>query len=466
MRKNEKGTIVIISSIVVGILMILSVYFLSSTVTETKISNSIESAQTAYYLAEAGINEGIWKLNNDLTWNENFISESLNPDINGNYWEDSFSREIGAGFYSVTIKNSSRGKGELTAISEVPFLGKNARREIKVTIFRGLESPTEDASVFSGGHGANIIINHSNLVVTDGNLFSNHNLILSGDTDLAVYDNPNSEKLEGKVLSTQNINVSGNSQISEYTEICSRNICTEECQNCPPESIPVPMVDFDSESEYSFFSRAQSSQNNNQCSIFCDTAEDFYQCSDSCVFNSNQFEDLLWEVGEGGTLIVENEVTYVTGNLELKGGKNLIIDGILVSDGNIEIGDKYSWNNKGDKREGFSNIEIVVSDEENPSGLLSKRNIRFGNYSLTNDSEIKGVIYAGDSIEMVGVPHKLKIIGAVISRRVFFSTIWEEMEVVLDNDRIIKGLGYQVKGEIIQPYFSPIIRVDHWEEVY
>ena len=454
MKIKEKGSILIIAVVTVSILMILSGYLLSSILMEMRISKSIESAEKAYYFAESGINEAIWKLENDIDWKEGFISQHLNT--GESYWSDSFSRDLDGGSYTVTIENTAQGKGEIIAIAEVPFMGKTAKRKVKVTVFRSTESPTNDAGIFTGGSGENISISHSQITINDGNLFSNHHLQISGISTLAIYDNPETDKLEGKALAVQSID--GDEMIISYTALCSANFCSEECEECPPEDASVPMVDFDSDDANSFLSRAKQKELDGECAVYCNDGAGSYLCSDKCVFSEKDFEDLLWEAKSA--LVLENEVTYITGGLELRGGRRLELNGAMVVNGNVSIGERYAWVRGGQREEGFSHIEATSY------GVLSKRKIDFGNYSLAEESTINGVIYAGDQINMVGIPEKMNVIGGIIGRKMSFTSLWSGLEVTLDNDEIMRGLGYMIDGYVNEPHFSPVIQIDHWEEVY
>ncbi len=465
MKKEEKGTIVIISSIAVMILLALGAYFLNDIIVELKIAQSVESAERAYYLAESGINEAIWKLKNDNEWKENFVAGGLNPDGDGNYWNDSFEREMGGGTYEVEIINNDRGRGEIIATAEVPFLGRNARRKIKIMVFRGFESITEDGAIFSGGQGANININHSELTVNKGNLFSTHNLILTHGT-VEVHNDEERESLQGKILSGNNFLPNPHSDY-QAEAVCSANICDDVCQECPHPKISIPKVDFDSEDSDSFKSRAEVEEMNNNCSILCGNENDgFEECSNNCILSSEEFRNLLWDVGKEGTLILDNEITYVTGPIEVKGGRRLEVGGALISDGTLTVGEKLNWQREGREDEGVSHLEIKEGDPEKPVGILSKRKINFGEFSLKEELNFSGVIYAGDAINMVSVPQKMNITGGIISRKINLMSLQERLEVTLDNERINYGLGHMVNGSMIDPEFSSIIRIEHWEEVY
>ncbi len=466
--KKEKGTIVIIASIATAILIAISAYFLNALVVEMKISESMDKAQGAYYLAESGVHEAVWKLKNDSEWSDNFIDLSLNPDPEGNYWEGTLEREdIGGGSYEVRVQNTGPGEAQIYSVANTPFLNRDAQRRARVTVSQPLEAPTDDSSIFSGGPGSNVIINHSKLTINDGNIFSNHNLIIDGKSEIELYDNPDTEKLEGKALAVGNLNVGGSGSIDEYTALCAQNVCTEDCDSCDLEERSIPIVDFDSDSEDSFKSRAENLENNDDCSIFCNPAgESSYKCSDKCLFSEGEFEDLLWEVGEEGVLEIESEVTYVTGRIRVRGARRLNIEGALVADRSIEIGKDEDWRVRGDKDSGYSHVRIENPEVDRASGILSKNKIGFGDYSLFEESVVEGVIYAGDQVKFVSLPEKLTINGAAIGRQLHFTSLWEELEMNFDDELVLYGLGYIVDDRVVEPVFSPVIEVDHWEEVY
>ncbi len=478
-HQNQKGVVFIITFLILGVLLLLGSYFLTFTLTESKISKSQEAGARAYYLTEAGINEAIWKLKNDDTtadgdaaWKSDFINPGKNPYPDGTYWTATFSRSFGTGSYTVTIQNSILARGEIISISTVPLPGgKTAQRVVKTTAFKALAGPTEDGAFFSGGSSENINIKYSRLRVNEGNVFSNHNLDIKGGSTVEVYDNlDTTDILEGQTLVVSNLSKSSNSTL--ITEaICAKDTCTEECAGyppetggCPPDLISLPLVDFDSPNPDSFKSRAQTFQILGQCEVLCNGV----LCDNECVYSASEFEDLLWQVGEGGVLILNNVITYITGNIELKGGRHLIVNGALVVDDNVNIGKRYSWSREERKDEGFSQITINRPTAESPSGLLTKRKIDFGLYSSFQPVSIVGIIYANDETRIVSVPESFNVLGGIIGRKLALTSVWEWLNITLDNDIILYGLGYKIDGRIVEPNlaFSPIITIEHWEESY
>ncbi len=229
MNKSQKGTLLIISVLTLGLLMLLAVYFLTFNLTESKISESQKAAAQTYYLAEAGINEAIWKLKNDSEWSVNFISSSTCED-----WEAGFTRSSAIysnGYYAVSIKNSSCGNGEITATSTLDTANGKAQRVVKTKVFKAESNPISEYNVFTGGHGENIKIRLTDpFYVYDGYLFSNNNLIIRDSSKVYIDGNK-------KALVRNNITISNDSELTATS--CASNVCDAGClaNECPPDSI-------------------------------------------------------------------------------------------------------------------------------------------------------------------------------------------------------------------------------------
>jgi hypothetical protein len=493
---KKKGVISVIAFLTLGILTLLSIYFLSFTLIESRISKSQETATKTYYLAEAGINAAIWKLKNDAittdgddAWEICFVTSTA-PCVDCTTWSDTI--VIDTGFLipnsttTVTIQNSQCARGEIIATSTIALPdGKTTQRVVKTTVFKSLASPTSDSAIVSGGASENIDLNYSKLRVY-GSFFSNHNFNIKGESTVEV--NPTGPA-EGKILAVGIYNESADSTVSS-TAICAKNICNststcgctdvdkfEKCEinSCPPKPISTPIVDFDSDSENSFKSRAQIAEDTGQCQHLCNDTTCLCNgnpCPErnKCVLTDNEFENLLWAAGEGGTLALNSTsipgVVYVEGAIELRGSKHLIVNGSLVADDNITIGERNSWVKGGEKHEGPSQITINRPTATTTSGLLTKRKINFGQYSSFENVSIVGVIYANDEIKLTSVPNTIDITGGIVSRKLSLISIWQWLNINLDNDIILYGLGYIINGKGVDPEYSPIITIEHWEESY
>jgi len=460
---QKKGVILIISTLILGLLLILGAYFLNLTLTESKISRSQNIASQAYYLAEAGVNEAIWKLKNDPSWQADF--ETPPTCLN---WSSSFSRAgslFPSGSYQVQIQNSGCASAEIisTATINLPE-GKTAQRVIKTKVFKAIGSLTAYGAVFTGGSSQNIDISASVLNVHDGNLFSNSHLNIKSSSVVNLYDNPATVEKEGKVLAAGNLDVSWDSTLNSL-DLCASNLCQGDCsvEGCPPASVAMPMVDFDSSDVNSYKNKALAKEGASQCSVLCNGIE----CATKCVYTSDELSDLLWQVGENGELTLNSEITYVTGPIELKGARRLKINGTLVADGTIDIGENQCWTNHGDKDCGFDGINVFDPGVDKPSGILTKTKINFGPFTSSSDIEITGIVYANDEIRLVSLPWGLKVVGGILARKFSLTSAWAPVDIFLDNSKILEGVwaGPLPPGGGKPPY-SPVVTVGHWEESY
>lgn len=460
---SQKGIVLIISVLFLGVLLTLGAYFLIFTLTESRISKSQIVASQTYYLAEAGANEAIWKLKNDTAWKDNFETEP------GCYnWSAEFSKNdilIPDSSYYVQIQNSDCARGQIIATSTLSTsAGRIAQRVVKTKVFKAIGSLTGDSGLFSGGTSENVDISASIVNFYNSNFFSNNNANIGWWSQVSVFDNPDTEKEEGKSLAVANLSVS-QASVLNTTAICSKNTCQGDCleEGCPPISISMPMIDFDSSDPNSYKNKATLAETMGQCSILCNGIE----CSTKCLFTANEFSDLLWQVGQGGTLTLNNTITYVTGIIDLSGYRQIVVNGTLVADGTINIGERYCWTNKGDKQCGNSQITINDPGVNIPSGLLTKSKINFGLYSSFQNIEVTGLIYANDEIRLVSLPWAFNIYGGILGRKISVTSAWSTLNIYLNNTIILEGIWAGPKPPGVEnPPYSPVVTIEHWEEAY
>ena len=305
MKKNQKGTVIIIAVFAVATIFTLGGYLLNSTLGEATITESVKAASKAYYIAEGGINEALWSIRENKGGNSDnyfLISEYSNV----------FESNIGDSSYSVTIKNILPGYVEVVSIGQTPFLDKVAKRKIKVTIFRAMGSPTYDAGIFTGSQhpSENIDIDSTKLEIIGGNLFGGSVLSFKKSTI----------DVSGEIIAGQVHELQGS--IVTAKGICSGSICDGDCEQCPYPNTNPPKVDF-YDGEHSFLSRATKLEENNQCNIICEKKIDtgYESCEgeiylvnkNKCVFSSSVFDDILSLAGEEGRVTLENQITYIDG---------------------------------------------------------------------------------------------------------------------------------------------------------
>ncbi len=463
MNQKKNGAIVVIALLSLGILLVLGTYFLSFNITESKIVKSQETGSSAYYIAEAGINEVIWKLKNDDTvldgdfpWKTCFASATAEcPDCNT--FSATFSTGtdylMPGGSVVISINNFGCGNGEIIATSTVEMAGgKKSQRVVKVGVFKAVNTvlDTEDSPFFTGGSG-DINITNANLKIQGGNLFCSNALLFKDSSRAELYDDPDTETLEGKVFARDD--VVGQEQISVCQAICAKDICnpSAECGGqCPPGSIAMPSVDFDSASVWSLKSRAQAL---------------------GSLYTSSQFDDLLWSVGSGGTLTLDNKVTYVTGPINLKGNRRLIVNGILAAEGTVSIGESLCWTKESQTDCGNSQITINESltgpEEEMAGGLFAKGKLDFGPYSSFTDISVVGAIYALDEIKLASVPNLFNLTGGILGRKISFTGLLQWFNINYDYYKMWKAISLSSPpGGVLPVEFSPTVTVEHWEGTY
>lgn len=482
-NSKQQGVIVVIAFLALGILLLLSAYLLSFTTIESKTALSQGVSVKTYYLAEAGIQEAIWKLKNDQTWEDNFITEPLCQT-----WQASFARNYLADTTTtVSIQNSQCARGEIVATSTVALAGgKKAQRVVKVKVLKSLGSLTEDSPVFAGAPSGESTIQASIMDVLKGNLFINNNFNVKLWSQVSAYDNPDTVDVkEGKALIVGNNNLSLGSVLNA-DGICAKNICQttstcacadqgkfDECSqdSCPPKSFSMPTIDFDSADPASYKSRAQAAESQGQCSVVGKNAGGVtVLTSADCLFSENAFEDLLWDVGEGGRLILEHKTQgaavstyYVEGGVNLEGGRRLEINGVLIADGTVNVGEKSQW--KGDS--GFNQITVNDPGVGFPSGILTKAKINFGFYAAFQDITFTGLIYSQDEIRLISIPRAFEVTGGIIARKFSLTSGWSHLNIYLDNDIIREGVwGGPTPPGGVKPPYSPVVTVEHWEESY
>jgi len=482
---KQKGTVLIIAFIIMGVLMLLGVYFLSFTLTESRITKSQTVGTQTYYLAEAGINEAIWKLKYDDVWSTCFVSSTDPCPACDATWTANFTTStdtlVPNSTTTVTIERTECGKGKITAISTIALAGgKTAHRVVQTKVLRALGSLTLDSPLFIGYPSGDIVIKDSILNVYNGNLVAGNILNIQRNGWVNVYDNPTTTDIqEGKVLVVGNCD----EEKINASSTCCANVCYttstcechpdpenlfKECEedSCPPdrEKIDMPCIIWSS-----YYSKAEAAQNQNppQCSVLGkNSSGGTVVTSDKCIFEKNEFRDLLEEVGPGGTLILEHKANgfatstyYVKDGITIGEWKHLEIHGVLVAEKSVYIG---KWTS--------AYLTIIDPGPGIPSGLLTQKNMDFGEeYLLFQDIDVTGLLYSEGEMSIISVLHAFKVRGGIIARKFDFDSGWLDnpVNIYLDNDRIKEGVWGGPEPPPGEPIvYSPIVTVEHWEETY
>lgn len=399
MPHQPKGFLVILAVIIVTMLLLLAFYFLDFINTDIKITASHQLATKTYYLAEAGIHEAMWKLTYDPDWHNSFITD---PD-----WQASISRNgvfEASDSYSVSVRNTDLARAEIIATSTIATVGQTSRRVVKTLVYKSLNPFLEELVSFYSMDS--IKLRGSVLNINDSNLYSFDKMNLSFFSTLNV---------DGDVSALGNINIAWGSNI---------NAGSIAAGNYPPmpEEVAMPEIDFDSDNVNSYLSRADT------------------------VYTQSQFEHLI----KDDPSLEFNGITYVQGNVNLNKGDSLVVNGILVMDGNFTIGSIGSpfWK---------ANPTISINQiGGNPCGLLSKRSITFGDFSDT--ANLNGLIYAGNTFKVSNSTYSLTINGGVIAYSIDLNSLWQPLTINYNQSIVSQAIG--------STETSPVINIEHWEEEY
>ena len=321
---RQKAFALISTVLLISLILLLVINVLTLAQTEKRINSSFTASQKAYYLAEAGIAKAVWLIKNDSGLADSFESD---PD-----WEYTFNEDnvfSSRGHLSVTIANTDLADAEVTSTASFDLgSGTASQRVVKARIYRTLsESPISNLSLLAGD---DIYIWATGLYTNPGSLLAGDNLEADGFSWLEIADNTGAiNDLNIRWLSE--LHSDGLNQAAN----CSGSI-SPACQGLPTP-VSLPNIDFDSSDPNSWKNRAD------------------------YVYSYQEFRDMLRD----NNPLEVNGVIYVTGKVFVKKGQSLIVNGVLVADDNIDVGNDY--------QSSPTSAKIIVNHTtEEPSGLFSK----------------------------------------------------------------------------------------------
>lgn len=394
------GFVLVAVTVVMAALLILAVYFLNFVLIDSKIASSQNLSAKTYYLAEAGVQEAIWKIKNDPLWLLNF---QTNPS-----WQASIDRQNpfqSNQSYQVSVQNVDLGNAQVIANGSYNIGDNQSQRIIQTTVFQAQGqvpgSPISQIAVFSDGQ---INLTSAYLNFND-DIFSNNNINISFLSRITTLGN-------AAAVGRINIDWSSTFTASSLAAI-----------NYPPapQGQEMPQIDFDSADPDSLLNQADE------------------------VYTRAQFDTLL----QNNPNLQLSGIIYIQGNINIPRGTTLTINGALIADGNIILGDTWwpFWK---------SNPVLIINDPgSGPTGVFSKRQINIGSYA--GSCHITGLVYANDQLKVDPYANQY-VIGGLIARKFLMSGIWQILDVVHDDTLVARALGTAVT--------APIIDVEHWEEEY
>lgn len=404
---KQDGIAMIFTVLLMSLVLFLAIYFLNFSITEDKMAKSQSNGEKTYYLAEAGVNEMIWKLKNDAAYKDNFED---NPS-----WTAGFTRlsPFGAdsGSYEATITNSSRAHGEIVSTGKINLGGgKTAQRVIRTTVYKALgQTGIEDSAGYADG---NIDISGSRVNFYDGSAHSNNDFIVNNGSIIYI---------DSDLKAVRNYLESWTSTSTIAGQIYAKNH--------PPEAVAIdmPAIDFNSTATSSYKNRA------------------------TIIYEAKDFEELM---EDNQNLTLNDPITYVEGDVELRGAQNLTVNGLLVVERDFTVGFRERWGS----RTGPSSL-IINHATGTPSGILAGRHINFNSY--TGNVNSVGLIYAADQLNITNLAagaYTFDARGALVGRKLTVTGSWRQINITHDNDLLL---------DIFPPTeFSQIILTEHWEEEY
>lgn len=415
-NKNHKfrpGFALIAIILILGVLLLVGATFFTLVTLERRISLSQGSAFETYYLAEAGINEVIYKLRNDSDWRQEFEDGSISRTL---------TRDSGlasGGSYEVQIEATDPGRADIISVGRLTLTSATtAQRIVKTKVVRAVNpNPLAGMATYTD---VDTNVNLSVVNITGGSMFAND------DLDLFAWSGAN---IDGKALAADEIHLYVGSDLNA-TEGCGAVNCpVAGCSPCvaAPDHMAMPMLDFDSDDPNSYKSRA------------------------GAVYTEEEFRTLL---NNNHPLVLNSDVNYVEGDVRLKRGDSLVLNGILVADGNIIYGDT------GGAR--FKPIHLEVNNTPGKgSGFIAKGSVEILGRPFSGDVNIEGVLYAMDRVRIQNLSFtgEVNITGSIIGREVDFLNFWNDMNITYNDEILNKSL-------FGPPTDSPVVTIEHWEEEY
>ncbi|MCX6784809.1 MAG: hypothetical protein NTV81_02645 [Candidatus Komeilibacteria bacterium] len=382
--KSSPGFILATAMVIMSVMLLTAVALFDFLHNENQLVTGQKLATKTYYLAEGGLQYGLWRLKTDANLQDNF---KTNP-----AWQVSFTQTnllADNSSYTVTLKNHDLAQADIMATATLKFGEFSNQRVVASQIFQAVAPyhATPTTMFIDNGLNFNGVLLNSN----DGEIYTNHNIFVAGFSTLNVASG---------IKSTARINVNLFSTINGQ----------KNSTNYPPAPAArsLPQLDFDSDSEFSLLRQA------------------------TTVYNQQEFDDLI----SANDHLTFDNIIYVHGNINIPRGKTVTINGALVADGNISLGTD-AW-----PEELAGPALSLYHTVSKPSGLFAKQNITFGDY-LTLVA-FNGVAYALNTLTFSNNNNTWTINGAVYGQQGSFSSLWQALTVNYQAEIVASVFGAQV----------------------
>lgn len=234
-ERETRGFALIATTILTAIFLVTGTYFVTTSMTDVRISQSHDATTRAYYLAEAGLSMLVYQLQNVTSVRDAFVAGTLANQNSLITRSSVFTSGDGMQVYAIS---SAPGEATLYATGTVPLGVSTVTRRIANQINRALGGAVTDYSLLVGGNGQDADLQHD-MIIWGGILFSNDDVDISNNADVDVRGN-------GQVWAVDDIKIAAGSTLTVNGNKTKEGV----------SALTMPGIDFDSSHPTSWRSQA------------------------------------------------------------------------------------------------------------------------------------------------------------------------------------------------------------------
>jgi len=422
LKQKKAGYAMIIVLIIMLILLAVTYLFSDSLFAELAIARNNKGAQVSFSLAEAGVQEAIFRIRTDATTRQKFMETT-----NG---VSTFSHNpalINNGSYSVTIQNTALRAATITSVGNYRIGAlRTARREIKVGIAQASSTPYPyDGAIFGGGGAGESIADidfwYAPVQIFGGSLLSNRDINFRWGSWANIEKAVEAGRDVTVNWSISNCECSINDDGDPETPQCSDSPGCTPLENQPNKTMPP--VDFDSTNPGSIKSRA--------------IVEGHYYAK------QKDFKDIFPKWSDR----TFTGVYYIDESFDLDYGRTMRMNGILAASGSINITLGQLFVNP-----------PTSGPYVGTAGVFTQKDFRVG--TLGNFGG-RALVYASNRNQIdSSIPYTMDFTGGFLGRRMWISG-FRVVNIHFDADIINSTLNLFGLAPT-----TPVIEINHWEEEY
>jgi len=421
--KKKNGYILVPTIVILSVILALVYFLTDGLISELAISFNQKGASLSFNLAEAGVQEAIWRVQNENSTKSTFLNTT-----NGTTNFSHNNALINGGSYSVSIQNTARAAADIVSTGYYAIGNKTAQRKIIVKITKANTPPpyNYDGAIFTGGSTGEEDVTLRNMTL---NITGSHSIDDDNDPLTPMITEP-----WGSLLSSRDVWFTDSTINVSRDILANRNIRNNDSSitvggtinDYASQTLNMPAIDTSSTNPGSYKSLAQ-------------TYGHYY--------TNSQFQDLI----DSGNVNLSG-IVYVSGSqgVIISNNHSLTINGILVSEGSIDVG---SPSKKG--------TFTINHTEGQPSGVITMSKFTVWANGVVS---INGLVYIGDRFSFdpydshTPTSQNINVTGGFLSRRLE-GTGPRILNINFNQDYINEAL-------LPNPNETPIIQTQHWEEEY